>query len=894
MTVKSSAKTIKWRSSSELREMFLSYFEERGSRRYPSFPLVPDDPTLLFTVAGMVPFKPYFLGLKTPDVTRATTAQKCIRTNDIDNVGHTARHHTFFEMLGNFSFGDYFKKEVIPWAWEFITERIGLDPERLYATIYLDDDEAHDLWRDLVGLNEDRVVRFGDDDNFWAAGPTGPCGPCSELLYDQGPDFSCGKPDCGLGCDCDRYLEIWNLVFMQYSRDESGKLTPLPKKNIDTGMGLERLASIVQGVRGDFETDLFKPIMDRACGIAGFKYGDSPRGDLAVRVISDHLRASAFMIADGILPSNEGPGYVLRRLIRRGVRYGRLIGLDRPFLLELLPVINEIMSGQYGELIEQSSTIRQILEMEETRFGRTLAQGMELLDDELKKVTRAGGQGGTLPGEVAFILYDTYGFPLELTEEIAAEANVGVRGEGFEAEMERQRERARASSKQSAAVISANIYTRLADKLGATRFDGYETTTAAALVTAVISNDAEVDSLSEGESGMIILSNTPFYAERGGQTGDRGILECDGMSFDVLDAVYPSGEMIAHVGRVSKGAVKTGMKLEATVDSGRRDATRRHHTATHLLHEALIRVLGKHVRQAGSLVTPTFLRFDFNHFGPLSWDEIREAERIVYGQVLRAVPVRTSVMNYDEARKLGVKALFEEKYGDVVRVLEVPGFSTELCGGTHVGNTGEIGLVRILKDEGIGSGVRRIVASAGEASFDLAADAFKTLRDLSDILGVSGGDAESLVTRAGDLIAEKKLLERKNQELLLESASESVSERLKEAVKIGGVTLVTGRFENTPKDLLRQIGDRIKQSEPSAVILLAGVEDNSVTLIGMAADGAVKSGVHAGNLVKETAASMGGSGGGKPANGQGGSKDPSRLEEALNAAARIVAAQLER
>ncbi|MDR1516407.1 MAG: alanine--tRNA ligase [Synergistaceae bacterium] len=894
MTVKRLAKTIKWRSSSELREMFLSYFEERGSRRYQSFPLVPDDPTLLFTVAGMVPFKPYFLGLKTPEVTRATTAQKCIRTNDIDNVGHTARHHTFFEMLGNFSFGDYFKKEVIPWAWEFITERIGLDPERLYATIYLDDDEAHDLWRDLVGLPEDRIIRFGDDDNFWAAGPTGPCGPCSELLYDQGPDFSCGKPDCGLGCSCDRYLEIWNLVFMQYSRDESGKLTPLPKKNIDTGMGLERLASIVQGVRGDFETDLFKPIMDRACGIAGFKYGDSPKGDLAVRVISDHLRASAFMIADGILPSNEGPGYVLRRLIRRSVRYGRLIGLDRPFLLELLPVVNEIMSGQYGELVEQSSTIRQILEMEETRFGRTLAQGMELLDDELKKVTETGGQGGTLPGEVAFILYDTYGFPLELTQEIASEANVSVGTEGFDAEMERQRERARASSKQSAAVISANIYTRLADKLGATRFDGYETTAAAAEVTAIISDGGEVDALSEGESGMIILSNTPFYAERGGQAGDRGILECDGARFDVEDAVYPSGDMVAHAGKVSKGVIKTGMKLEAIVDSVRRDATRRHHTATHLLHEALIRVLGKHVRQAGSLVAPTFLRFDFNHFGPLSEDEIREAERIVYRQVLRAVPVRTSVMNYDEARKLGVKALFEEKYGDVVRVLEVPGFSTELCGGTHVSNTGEIGLVKILKDEGIGSGVRRVVASAGEASFDLATEAFKTLRDISGVLGVSGEDAESLVTKAEGLITEKKLLERKNQDLLLESASSGVSERLKDAVKIGGVTLVVDRFDNTPKDLLRQVGDRIKQLEPNAVILFAGVENDSVTLVGMAADSAVKSGVHAGNLVKETAALIGGSGGGKPASGQGGGKDPSRLEEALSAAARIVAAQLEK
>jgi alanyl-tRNA synthetase len=870
--------------------MFLSYFEGLGSRRYPSFPLVPDDPTLLFTVAGMVPFKPYFLGLKTPEVTRATTAQKCIRTNDIDNVGRTARHHTFFEMLGNFSFGDYFKKEVIPWAWEFVTGRIGLDPGRLYATIYLDDEEAHDFWRDLVGLPEDRIVRFGDEDNFWAAGPTGPCGPCSELLYDQGPDFSCGKPDCGLGCGCDRYLEIWNLVFMQYSRDESGNLTPLPKKNIDTGMGLERLASIVQGVRGDFETDLFKPIMDRACGLAGFRYGDSPRGDLAVRVISDHLRASAFMVADGILPSNEGPGYVLRRLIRRSVRFGRLAGLDKPFLLDLLPVVNEIMGGQYGELIEQSSTIRHVIEMEETRFGRTLAQGMDLLDCELKKVARGGG--ATLPGEVAFALYDTYGFPLELTEEIASEAGVEVCRGGFDREMELQRERARAASKQSAAVMSANVYTKLADRLGPTRFDGYEATSASAVVTAIISDGAETDSLSEGERGMVFLSRTPFYAERGGQTGDRGTLVCAGASFDVEDTVYPSGDTIAHVGKVSAGTVKTGMALEAVVDARLRDATRRHHTATHLMHEALIRVLGKHVRQAGSLVTPAFLRFDFNHTGPLTDGEIRDAERIVYEQVLRAVPVKTSVMAYDEARKLGVKALFEEKYGDVVRVLEIPGFSTELCGGTHVGNTGEIGFVKIAKDEGIGAGVRRVVAYAGEASFGLALDAFRAQRSLSEILGVTGGDAESLEAKANELLAEKKQLERKNQELLLRSASEGVSDLLRDAVTIGDVALVTGRFNDTPRDLLRQIGDRIKQSEPRAVILLAGVEGGAVTLVGMATDSAVKSGAHAGNLVKEAAALIGGSGGGKPATGQGGGKDPSKLEEALAAARRVVASQV--
>ena len=463
---------LKYRSADELRELFLSYFEGKGCRRYPSFPLVPDDPTLLFTVAGMVPFKPYFLGLRRPEVTRATTSQKCIRTNDIENVGRTARHHTFFEMLGNFSFGDYFKREIIPWAWAFLTEHVGLDPDRMYATIYLDDDEAHGFWKSLVGLPDDRIIRLGEDDTFWAAGPTGPCGPCSEIIYDQGPEYSCGRPDCGVGCSCDRYLEIWNLVFMQYNRDESGNLTPLPKKNIDTGMGLERLSSVVQRVKGDFETDLFKPVIDRSCELAGIKYGASAKGDMAVRVISDHLRASAFMIADGVLPSNDGPGYVLRRLIRRSVRYGSIIGIERPFLTGLLPVVNEIMSGVYGELIEHRSTIEQIISQEEDRFVRTLAQGIDLLDGELEKLKRS--ELGTMSGELAFMLYDTYCFPLELTEEIASEAGVGVSRVEFDREMERQRERARASSKQSSAVISKNVFTELADKFGATPFDGYE------------------------------------------------------------------------------------------------------------------------------------------------------------------------------------------------------------------------------------------------------------------------------------------------------------------------------------------------------------------------------------------------------------------------------------
>ncbi len=875
----------KWRSSGELREMFLGYFEGMGAKRYPSFPLVPDDPTLMFTVAGMVPFKPYFLGLRTPEVTRATTAQKCIRTNDIENVGRTARHHTFFEMLGNFSFGDYFKKEIIPWAWAFLTEHVGLDPDRLYASIYLDDEEAGEMWQSLVGLPPERIVRLGEEDNFWAAGPTGPCGPCSEIIYDQGPAFSCGSPDCGVGCDCDRYLEIWNLVFMQFSRDEDGVLTPLPKKNIDTGMGLERLASIVQNVNGDFETDLFKPLIDRAAQLAGVRYGDSPKSDLAVRVISDHLRASAFMIADGILPSNEGPGYVLRRIIRRSVRFGRLLGIERPFLLDLLPVVNDIMCNPYEELLRERSTIEQILEMEEERFSRTLSQGMDLLEDELKTL----GQGEVLPGEVAFVLYDTYGFPLELTEEIASEAGIAVAHDEFEAAMERQRQRARASSKQASAVMQKSVYTELADRFGATPFDGYDMTSENATVAAIVADGAEADALRPGQEAEIVLTRTPFYAERGGQVGDKGVLRAPGVHFEVEDTVHPSGDLIVHRGRLAEGEIRTGMTLDAFVDESRRDSIRRHHTATHLLHEALIRVLGKHVRQAGSIVTPTFLRFDYNHFNPLTPEEIEEIERIMYHEVLEAKPVITTEMRYAESRKLGVKALFEEKYGDVVRVVEIPGYSTELCGGTHVRNTGQIGMVKIVRDEGIGSGVRRINAVAGKITLGMTQHAAHTLRVLSEIMG---GDMDSITSRVEELLDEKKILERKNQDLLLKAMLENVGQRIENAIRVDDVLLVVECFENISRDLLRQIGDRIKGTAPNAALLLASTENGQVTLIGMATDAAVKRGVHAGNLVKEVSAAMGGSGGGKPAMGQGGSKSTDDLAASLARAEAIVRAQI--
>ncbi|MEA4872864.1 MAG: alanine--tRNA ligase [Synergistaceae bacterium] len=876
---------MQYRSGKELRELFLSYFEEKGCKRYRSFSLVPDDPTLLFTIAGMVPFKQYFLGLKTPEVKRATTAQKCVRTNDIENVGRTARHHTFFEMLGNFSFGDYFKEEIIPWAWEFLTERVGLEPDRLYATIYLDDDEAHDIWRDKVGLPENRIVRLGADDNFWAAGPVGPCGPCSEIIYDQGPEFSCGKPTCTVGCDCDRYLEIWNLVFMQYNRDEAGNLTPLPNKNIDTGMGLERLSSVVQRVPNDFETDLFRPIIDKACELGGVKYGEDPKKDMAVKVISDHIRASAFMIADGILPTNDGGGYVLRRLIRRSARYGKLLGIDRPFLTDLLPSVRESIGDEYTELVEQACAIEQILKTEEERFTKTLSQGSDLLESEIRQLKK--NSLSTLPGSIAFVLYDTYGFPLELTEEMCEEDGINVDKDSFNKAMDDQRERARASSKQTSSVISKNAYTELADRLGPSSFCGYDHTSCDAKVIAIITEGKENDFIAEGESADIVLTDTPFYGEKGGQVGDTGVITAENVIFEVEDTIYPVNDLIVHRGRLLKGSIKKNQTVTASIDAARRRNIQRHHTATHLVHEALSKVLGQHVRQAGSIVTPTFLRFDFNHFAPLTTDQLREVESIVYEQVLSNLPVNTSIMPIEDAKKTGAKALFDEKYGDEVRVLEIPGYSSELCGGTHVKATGEIGVVKIIREEGIGSGVRRINAIAGQN----ALQTFQRFSYLSGtMMSMLGEDLDSVLGRVEDLLDEKKILERKNRELQVKAAMSDIEESIKPCASVNGVDLIMEKFENMNPDLLRQVGDRIKQKYPVAVILLAGIgEEKHVTLTAMASEEAVNKGIRADEFLKEIADLIGGRGGGRPTLAQGRAPDAGRLNEAIRKAPEIFA-----
>ncbi|MFY9430612.1 MAG: alanine--tRNA ligase [Acetomicrobium sp.] len=879
---------MKKRSGKELRELFLSYFEQKGHKRYPSFSLIPDDPSLLFTIAGMVPFKPYFLGLKKPEVLRATTSQKCLRTSDIENVGRTSRHHTFFEMLGNFSFGDYFKEKAIPWAWEFLTEVIGLSPERLYATIYLDDDEAFEIWRTAVGLPEDKIVRMGEKDNFWAAGPVGPCGPCSELIYDQGPAFSCGKPDCFVGCDCDRYLEVWNLVFMQYNRDEEGNLTPLPKKNIDTGLGLERLASIVQGVRSDFETDLFMPLINKISSLSGARYLVNKQYDTAMRVIVDHIRALAFMIADGVLPSNEGRGYVLRRLLRRASRYGRLLGLDRPFLIDLLPELIEIMADPYKELVEYRSTIESVISVEEKRFSRTLDQGSALLEEEISRITREGGV--ILPGETAFVLYDTYGFPLELTEEICQEHGLKVDREGFIKCMEHQRKTARAASKQLSSATETETYSSIAAKLGYTEFVGYQTSEASAKVVAILKESQETPEAHEGEEIELFLDKTPFYAEKGGQVGDKGWIESATAKLEVLDTYYVLDTLIAHKTIVKSGYIAVNDEVEAKVDTSRRNAIRRHHTSTHIIHEALVRVLGSHVRQAGSYVSPDYLRFDFTHFDFISREELVEIERIANEIIQMNIKVNVFETTMDKAKKIGAKAFFEEKYEEIVRVIQIPGYCAELCGGLHVNATGDIGVIKIVRDENIGSGLRRITALAGMP----AVLHYQELHFLTEDLAATAGiETKYLKEKFTSTLKELKDIKTELNKTKLKLALSQCEKITSQRQIVKDVTLLVGKFDDLDAETLREVGDHLKKGFKKVLIVLGSVSDEKVLLVAMADDEAVKEGIHAGKLINKVAAIVDGGGGGRPNIAQAGGKDASKLEEALNSVPRVLQEMME-
>ncbi|MBQ9390020.1 MAG: alanine--tRNA ligase, partial [Synergistaceae bacterium] len=786
---------MQYRKASELRDMFIKFWEEKGAKHLPSFSLVPEDPSLLFTIAGMVPLKLYYLGVKQPEYPRVVTCQKCVRTNDIENVGRTARHHTFFEMLGNFSWGSYFKHEAITWAWEFLTERIGLDPDRLYATIYLDDDEAFNVWHNEVGLSKDRIYRFGQDDNYWFMGDTGPCGPCSEIYYDRGEKYSCGKPTCGVGCDCDRYMEIWNLVFTQFDKQKDGSLPLLPHKNIDTGMGLERLASVIQGVDTDYETDLFTPLIEHTCRRAGIKYGNNARDDMAVRVIADHVRSVAFMLADGVLPSNDGPGYVLRRLLRRAVRFGKLLGFDGLFLNEYMPVLIDIMSNPYRELITQRPVIEQIITLEEEKFNKTLRQGTELFDAETAHLKAQGAN--EIPGGVIFTLYDTYGFPPELTREMAGELGFTVDEEGFKTAMNEQRERARSSSKQKKSALAGDVYTEIENESGATDFTGYTKSADSGKILALITPDGRVDSVTGTSEFEVVLDTTPFYAERGGEVGDTGTMKVNGLTLKVLNAV-PHGKITVHTVKAdTEGTVNVGDEVMCFVDDERRSAIRRNHTATHLLHEALGRVLGRHVRQAGSMVTDEFLRFDFTHHSAVTDSEIAEAERLINAEILANIEVKISEHSKEEAQNLGAKALFDEKYGDVVRVVDVEGFSMELCGGLHVKRTGDIGSFKILREESIGSGTRRILAVTGMNVVILLQKLFALRSSMTALLSA---DEENLALKAKALVDELKAAKSEIQAVKLRELLAN-SERFLEREEIGGVLLQVGRFADIPANM---------------------------------------------------------------------------------------------
>ena len=875
---------MQYRSGKEVRDLFIKFWESHDCHHYKSFSLIPDDPSLLFTIAGMVPFKKYYLGLEEPEYPRAVTSQKCVRTNDIENVGHTARHHTFFEMLGNFSWGGYFKRESLTWGWDFLTNWLGLDGSRMYASIFKDDQEAFDIWTKEIGLPESHIVFNGEDENFWYMGPQGPCGPDSEIMYDQGEKYSCG-PDCHPGCDCDRFLEIWNHVFTQYDRQADGSYKPLPRKNIDTGMGLERLVSLIQGVRNDFETDLFTPIMKKAGEIAGIKYGDSAQGDLALKVISDHVRSVAFMIADGILPANDGQGYVLRRLLRRAARYGRLIGINKPFINDVIPTVIAEMGDPYNELIENRLTIEKIVEIEENSFSKTIRQGSELLDVEVKNAL--AGDAKVLSGEAAFQLYDTYGFPLELTKEICEERGVTVDEEAFKAEMERQRERARSSNKQIANnVIKGNAFNALFNEFGATTFVGYEKGECITRVRAIVKDGAKVDCLNEGEEGVVLLESTPFYAERGGQISDTGLIQADGMMAVVKDSTHPFGELNMQTVTVTKGFLKVGQSVTATVDMERHMSIARNHTATHILHAVLGKVLGGHVRQNGSLVSDRFLRFDYTHYEAPSPEQLEEIETQTNAAILRNMPVSTLVTNLEAAKASGAKALFEEKYGNVVRVVSVGDFSSELCGGTHVSASGVIGSLKIISDESIGSGIRRITAVTGMGTVQLMQELNRIADALSQKLAVK---PPLLVQKVESMEDEIKELKRQIDTMSREKLADSIDSVIAKKTLADGINLYIGKIDGEDMNHLREAGDKFKDKDANAVfVVFSKAAEDKVQILCMIGEGAQKKKLHAGRIVKELAAIVGGSGGGRPNMAQAGGKDPAKIPAAAEAAVDIV------
>jgi len=872
-------------TAQQIREAFLSYFKKQGHRIVPSSPVVPaDDPTLLFTNAGMNQFKPIFLGQETRDYSRAASAQKCIRVsgkhNDLEEVGRDSLHHTFFEMLGNWSFGDYYKKEAIEFAWEFLTVDMGLDKDRLWASVYTDDDEAAGLWPRVTDLPADRVLRFGAKENFWEMGETGPCGPCSELHYDRGEEFSCGKPDCGVNCGCERFLEIWNLVFIQYDRDRAGKLTELPAKHVDTGMGLERLTAIKQGVDSNYGTDLFRPIIERIIELSGQDESDR-RLRTSMWVIADHIRALTFAIADGAMPSNEGRGYVLRRILRRAARHGRILDLHQPFIYGLSGTVVDIMGQAYPELHQGREHVALVIQAEEERFGQTLDQGIERFEELSADLERQGA--AAVPGEEAFRLYDTYGFPVDLTRVMAREKGLEVDIAGFEKAMEAQRTRSRVSTAETGEETAARDWKTMTSG-GSSVFIGYETFES----SAVIRKWAAVGKGENSRQVEVILDRTPFYAQAGGQTGDSGSITGDGFTVEVGDVILrhvDGQDEIVHTGRLTEGSIASP-EVTAAVRSGRRMATARNHTATHLLQAALRRVLGDHVHQSGSLVSPERLRFDFTHFAAMTPDELRSVEELVNEHIRRNRPVTTRQTSLEQARREGVTALFGEKYDDQVRVVEVAGTSQELCGGTHVGSTGEIGLFQILGESGIAAGVRRIEALTGEAALEWIGRQRSIIDQLSARLKV---DAEGLTGRVDKLLETNRELDKKLKRAATQKAVTRLDDILEGAREVDDVPVVAHRVEAGDRAALLKMADALREKLPDGAGLLGMLAEDRLQLVAVVGDRAQKEhGLKAGDIIRRAAAVAGGKGGGKPHLAQGGGGDPEKLGEVLEAVPEII------
>ena len=871
----------------ELRRMFLDFFESKGHLKMKSFSLVPhNDKSLLLINSGMAPLKPYFTGAEIPPRRRVTTCQKCIRTGDIENVGKTARHGTFFEMLGNFSFGDYFKREAIHWSWEFLTEVVGLDPDRLYPSVYLDDDEAFDIWNKEIGIPADRIYRFGKEDNFWEHG-AGPCGPCSEIYYDRGEKYGCGKPGCTVGCDCDRYMEIWNNVFTQFENDGNNHYTELKQKNIDTGMGLERLASVVQDVDSIFDVDTVRALRDKVCEFARCAYHEDENKDVSIRLITDHIRSATFMISDGIMPTNEGRGYVLRRLIRRAARHGRLLGIDGKFLSRLSETVIEGSEDGYPELEERREFIFKVLSQEEDKFNKTIDQGLSILADLEKKMQETGEK--TLSGADAFRLYDTYGFPLDLTKEILEEKDYGVDEEGFRACMEEQRVKAREAREVTNYMgADATVYDEI-DPSVTTEFVGYDHLEYSSEVTVLTTENEIVEALTDGQAGTVFVKETPFYATMGGQVGDKGVITVDGAEFVVEDTIKLLGGKVGHVGRMTKGMIRVGDQVTLHVDEAERSATCKNHSATHLLQKALKTVLGNHVEQKGSLVTPDRLRFDFAHFQPMTAEEIAQAEALVNKEISAALPVTTQVMSLEEAKKNGAMALFDEKYSENVRVVSMGDFSRELCGGTHVANTGVITAFKIVSESGIAAGVRRIEALTGEGVFAYYREQEAVLAEAAKLLKASPA---SVPEKIGHLLAEVKALQSENESLKSKAAKDALGDVMDQIKEVKGVKVLAARVDGVDMNGLRDLGDQLKEKLGEGVVVLASAADGKVSLMATATDGAMKAGAHAGNLIKAIAVCVGGGGGGRPNMAQAGGKNPAGIDEALTKVTEVLEDQM--